>query len=137
MVTIFGYAKINLTLDILGLRDDGYHEIATVMQSLALKDTLTLRRREEGIGLSVDVPGLESDERNLAYRAAALLIEACGVRGGVDIDIVKRIPVAAGLAGGSADAAATLRGMNALYDLGLTDEELCGFGARIGSDIPF
>ena len=81
MVTIFGYAKINLTLDILGLRDDGYHEIATVMQSLALKDTLTLRRREEGIGLSVDVPGLESDERNLAYRAAALLIEACGVRG--------------------------------------------------------
>ena len=137
MVTIFGYAKINLTLDILGLRDDGYHEIATVMQSLALKDTLTLRRREEGIGLSVDVPGLESDERNLAYRAAALLIEACGVRGGVDIDIVKRIPVAAGLAGGSADAAATLRGMNALYDLGLTDEELCGFGAPIGSDIPF
>jgi len=137
MVTIFGYAKINLTLDILGLRDDGYHEIATVMQSLALRDTLTLRRREEGISLSVDVPGLEADERNLAHRAAALLIEACGVRGGVDIDIKKRIPIAAGLAGGSADAAATLRGMNELYDLGLTDEELCGYGARLGSDIPF
>jgi len=137
MVTIFGYAKINLTLDILGLRDDGYHEIATVMQSLALKDTLTLRRREEGIGLSVDVPGLESDERNLAYRAAALLIEACGVRGGVDIDIVKRIPVAAGLAGGGGGGGGAMWGGGGMGGVGVTDEELCGFGARIGSDIPF
>lgn len=137
MVTIFGYAKINLTLDILGVRDDGYHEIATVMQSLALRDELTLRQRAEGISLRVDVPGLETDARNLAYRAAALLIEECGIRGGVHIDIVKRVPVAAGLAGGSADAAAALHGMNELYGLGLTNEELCGFGARIGSDIPF
>ena len=137
MVTIRGRAKINLTLDVLGLRDDGYHEIATVMQSLALADTLTLTREESGIALTVDMPGLETDERNLAWRAAALVIEHCGIRGGVRIDIVKRIPVAAGLAGGSADAAAVLRGMNELYALGLSDAELCALGAQIGSDIPF
>ena len=106
MVTILGRAKINLTLDILGLRDDGYHEIATVMQSLALADTLTLTRQEEGITLTVDLPGLEADERNLAHRAAALIMNECGVRNGVHIAITKRIPVAAGLAGGSADAGA-------------------------------
>ena len=109
MVTIRGRAKINLTLDVLGLRDDGYHEIATVMQSLALADTLTLTREESGIALTVDMPGLETE----------------------------RIPVAAGLAGGSADAAAVLRGMNELYALGLSDAELCALGAQIGSDIPF
>ena len=137
MVTILGRAKINLTLDILGLREDGYHEIATVMQSLALADTLTLTQQKEGITLRVDLPGLEADERNLAHRAAALIMNECGVRGGVHIDIVKRIPVAAGLAGGSADAAATLRGMNELYALGLSDEDLCRLGAKLGSDIPF
>lgn len=137
MVTILGRAKINLTLDILGLREDGYHEIATVMQSLALADTLTLTQQKEGITLRVDLPGLEEDERNLAHRAAALIMNECGVRGGVHIDIVKRIPVAAGLAGGSADAAATLRGMNELYALGLSDEDLCRLGAKLGSDIPF
>lgn len=137
MVTILGRAKINLTLDVLGLRDDGYHEIATVMQSLALADTLILTRQEEGITLRVDLPGLEADERNLAHRAAALIRKECGLRGGVHIDITKRIPVAAGLAGGSADAAATLRGMNELYTLGLSDDELCALGAQLGSDIPF
>ena len=107
------------------------------MQSLALADTLTLTREESGIALTVDMPGLETDERNLAWRAAALVIEHCGIRGGVRIDIVKRIPVAAGLAGGSADAAAVLRGMNELYALGLSNTELCALGAKIGSDIPF
>ena len=137
MVTILGRAKINLTLDILGLRNDGYHEIATVMQSLDLADTLTLRRQKEGISLTVDLPGLEADERNLAHRAAALVMKECKLRGGVSSDIVKRIPVAAGLAGGSADAAAVLRGMNELYALGLSDQDLCALGAQIGSDIPF
>ena len=125
MVTVNGYAKINLLLDILGQREDGYHEIATVMQSLALADTLTLTKQETGITLTVDLPGLEADERNLAYRAAALLMRECGVRGGVHIRIDKRIPVAAGLAGGSADAAAALRGVNELYALGQSDAELC------------
>ena len=137
MVTILGRAKINLTLDVLGLRDDGYHEIATVMQSLALADTLILTRQEEEITLRVDLAGLEADERNLAHRAAALIQQECGLCGGVHIDITKRIPVAAGLAGGSADAAATLRGMNELYTLGLSDDELCALGAQLGSDIPF
>lgn len=137
MVTILGRAKINLTLDILGLREDGYHEIATVMQSLALADTLTFSRQEEGITLTVDLPWLEADERNLAHRAAALIMKECGLRGGVHIAIAKRIPVAAGLAGGSADAAATLRGMNELYGIGLSDKELCALGAQLGSDIPF
>ena len=137
MVTMLGRAKINLTLDILGLREDGYHEIATVMQSLALADTLTFTRQEAGITLRVDLPGLEADERNLAHRAAALVMRECGVRGGVCIDIAKRIPVAAGLAGGSADAAATLRGMNELFALGLSDAQLCALGAQLGSDIPF
>ncbi len=82
MVAVNGYAKINLLLDILGQREDGYHEIATVMQSLALADTLTLTKQESGITLTVDLPGLEADERNLAYRAAALLMRECGVRGG-------------------------------------------------------
>ena len=137
MVTVNGYAKINLLLDILGQREDGYHEIATVMQSLALADTLTLTKQETGITLTVDLPGLEADERNLAYRAAALLMRECGVRGGVHIRIDKRIPVAAGLAGGSADAAAALRGVNELYALGQSDAELCRLGAQIGSDVPF
>ena len=77
MVTVNGYAKINLLLDILGQREDGYHEIATVMQSLALADTLTLTKQETGITLTVDLPELEADERNLAYRAAALLMLEC------------------------------------------------------------
>jgi len=84
MVTIRGRAKINLTLDVLGLRDDGYHEIATVMQSLALADTLTLTREESEIALTVDMPGLETDERNLAWRAAALVRERGGIRGRLD-----------------------------------------------------
>ena len=85
----------------------------------------------------MDLPGLEADERNLAHRAAALVMRECGLRGGVHIAITKRIPVAAGLAGGSADAAAALRGMNELYALGLSDDRLCTLGAQLGSDIPF
>lgn len=137
MITVEGNAKINLTLDILGKRPDGFHEVAMVMQSVSLHDTLTFTKIPEGIELNLDVPGLEADERNLAWRAAALLLREKNVRGGVRIDLTKRIPIAAGLAGGSADAAAALRGVNALYDLGLTLPELCAYGAKLGSDIPF
>jgi hypothetical protein len=137
MVTILGRAKINLTLDILGMRKDGFHEIATVMQSLSLSDTLTLSRQDAGITLTVDTADLETDERNLAYRAAALIMEEYGIKGGVHIDIVKRIPIAAGLAGGSGDAAAVLRGMRTLYSLEISDDKLYELGARLGSDIPF
>ena len=115
MITVEGNAKINLTLDILGKRPDGYHEVAMVMQSIGLHDTLTLSKISSGIELTLDVPGLEADERNLAWRAARLLLDGEGVKGGVRIALTKRIPIAAGLAGGSADAAAVLRGVNALY----------------------
>ena len=137
LITVEGNAKINLTLDILGKRPDGYHEVAMVMQSINLHDTLTLSKIPSGIELTLDVPGLEADERNLAWRAARLLLDGEGVKGGVRIALTKRIPIAAGLAGGSADAAAVLRGVNALYELGLTQAELCAYGAKLGSDIPF
>ncbi len=137
MITVEGNAKINLTLDILGKRPDGFHEVAMVMQSISLHDTLAFSKIPKGIELTIDVPGLEANEKNLAWRAAALLLKEKNVRGGVHIDLKKRIPIAAGLAGGSADAAAALRGVNALYGLGLTLTELCAYGARLGSDIPF
>lgn len=137
MITVEGNAKINLTLDILGKRPDGYHEVAMVMQSIGLHDTLELEKLPDGIELTIDVPGLEADEHNLAWRAARILLDGEGVKGGVRIALTKRIPIAAGLAGGSADAAAVLRGVNALYQLGLTQAELCAYGARLGSDIPF
>ena len=138
MVTIKGQAKINLTLDILRTREDGFHEVAMVMQAVDLADTLTLERREAaGIGLTIDVPWLRAGEKNLAYRAAKLMQEEYHLPGGVDIHLTKRIPMAAGLAGGSADAAAVLRGMDTLYALGAAVEKLCELGARLGSDIPF
>ena len=133
-----GRAKINLTLDILGTREDGFHEVAMVMQAVGLSDELTLEKREApGVGLSIDVPWLRADEKNLAYRAAKLMQEEYHLPGGVEIHLTKRIPMAAGLAGGSADAAAVLRGMDALYELGAGDEKLCELGAQLGSDIPF
>ena len=133
-----GRAKINLTLDILGVREDGFHEVAMVMQAVGLSDALTLEKREApGIGRSIDVPWLRADEKNLAYRAAKLMQQEYHLPGGVEIHLTKHIPMAAGLAGGSADAAAVLRGMDALYELGAGDEKLCELGARLGSDIPF
>ena len=137
MVTVEANAKINLTLDILGKRPDGYHEVAMVMQTVGLHDTLTLEKREQGISLNINVPWLKADEKNLAWRAAALVQEEFGLTGGVHIDLIKRIPVAAGLAGGSADAAAVLKGMSELYGLNLSDNKLCELGAKLGSDIPF
>lgn len=137
LIRMAGNAKINLTLDILGKRPDGYHEVSMVMQSISLHDTLTFYKTKGDINLNINVPWLRADEHNLAWRAAALFKEYCGLKGGVSIHLTKRIPVAAGLAGGSADAAAVLRGMNALYRLHLSNEELCKLGAELGSDIPF
>ena len=137
MVVINGNAKINLTLDILGKREDGYHEVSMVMQSIGLHDTLEMERRAGDILLEIDVPGLEADERNLAWRAADLIMRRFHLEDGVHIRLTKRIPIAAGLAGGSADAAAVLRGMNELYGLGLDGRKLCELGAQLGSDIPF
>ena len=137
MIKIEGNAKINLTLDILGKRPDGYHEVAMVMQSIGLHDTIEMEKSAAGIALTINVPWLRADEKNLAWRAAELMQQEYGLSGGVNMRLTKRIPVAAGLAGGSADAAAVLRGMNRLYELGLSDAKLCELGARLGSDIPF
>jgi len=137
MVTVEANAKINLTLDILGKRPDGFHEVAMVMQSIGLHDTLTMEKTDGAIELSINVPWLKADEKNLAWRAAEVVRQEYGLKGGVRIELIKRIPVAAGLAGGSADAAAVLKGMNELYDLQMREEKICELGARLGSDIPF
>lgn len=141
MLTLSANAKINLTLDILGKRDDGYHEVAMVMQEISLHDTLSMAKASQGISLTIAIEGqkgmLPADETNLCWKAADLVQKEYGLQDGVEIHLVKRIPMAAGLAGGSADAAAVLKGMNHLFRLGMTEERLCQLGARLGSDIPF
>lgn len=136
MVELTAPAKINLTLDVLGRRPDGYHEVAMVMQSVSLCDRVRLTPAAD-ISLTVNRPELAADATNLAWRAAALLRDYAGVTVGVHIQLEKVIPVAAGLAGGSTDAAAVLKGLNSLWRLGLTTAELARLGARLGSDVPF
>ncbi len=135
--TLIARAKINLYLEILGSRPDGYSEVAMVLQSIHLADRVQLKCRHHGIHLTCDHPEVPADARNLAYQAAELLQKECHSSAGVDIHIEKHIPVAAGLAGGSANAAAVLVGLNQLWGLGLTVGELQSLAARLGSDIPF
>ena len=132
------HAKINLYLDVLGKRPDGYHEIETIFHSIGLHDDIYLRKRaDRQISVHCEHPQVPCDPRNLAYRAAKLLLDNTPNLSGVEINIVKRIPIAAGLGGGSADAAAVLCGMNALFDLGLTQTELMQLGVQLGADVPF
>lgn len=141
LLTLSANAKINLTLDILGTREDGYHEVAMVMQEISLHDTLNMGKINQGISLTIVIEGqqgtLLADESNLCWKAAALVQKEYNLQEGVEIHLTKRIPMAAGLAGGSADAAAVLKGMNHLFRLGMTEARLCELGARLGSDIPF
>lgn len=131
-------AKINLTLDILRKREDGYHDLQMVMQAVTLADALTVTPAKGPQGDAVaDLRFLPTGNRNLAQVAAAAFREATGLGGEVDVTIHKRVPVCAGLAGGSADAAAVLRAMNALTGAGLSPAELADIGARAGSDVPF
>lgn len=134
---LYAQAKINLTLDVLGKRSDGYHEVAMVMQSVALADRILLREQAGGVSVAASIADLPCGRTNLAYRAALLLMETFSVKRGVHIFLEKRIPVAAGLAGGSTDAAAVLQGLNRLWQLGLSLDELCRLGAALGSDVPF
>ena len=131
------YAKINITLDVLGKRDDGYHELEMIMQNVDLYDVVRVKKREEGIIISSSRKDLPLDKGNIAYRAAELMFEKYGVKGGVEIDIEKHIPVAAGLAGGSTDGAAVIKAVNDLYELGLDGEGLKECAAQVGSDIPY
>lgn len=131
------YAKLNLTLDILRKREDGYHDLQMVMQSIDLADTLTVTPTVGPGAMQTNLAYLPADGRNLAQLAAAGFREATGRGGEVDIAIEKRIPVCAGLAGGSSDAAAVLRAMNELTGAGLEPMELARIGERVGSDVPY
>ncbi|WP_369681842.1 4-(cytidine 5'-diphospho)-2-C-methyl-D-erythritol kinase [Alicyclobacillus macrosporangiidus] len=132
------FAKINLTLDVLGRREDGYHEVDMVMQTVDLADVLTLEDDPGGdITIDASVSTVPLDERNLAHTAARVFRARSGLARGVHIHIDKQIPVAAGLAGGSADAAAVLRGLNRLWETGRPLAELAEWGASVGSDVPF
>lgn len=135
-ITREAHAKINLTLDVTGRRADGYHTVEMVMQSVGLHDDVTVRPAG-GISLTCSRPDLPTDSGNLAFRAAELFFRETGAAGGCAIHIEKRIPVAAGLAGGSTNAAAVLRALNALYGAGLSDDALCAMGLKLGADVPF
>jgi 4-diphosphocytidyl-2-C-methyl-D-erythritol kinase len=137
-VVVWAPAKVNLFLEVLAKRADGYHEINTLMVTVSLYDTLEFKEEASGdIRLHSDHPNLSTGPDNLVCRAAELLRQRCGVRRGARIGLTKRIPLAAGLAGGSSDAAATLAGLNRLWGLGLADGELAALGADLGSDVPF
>ncbi len=140
--TLLAAAKINLYLEVVGNRSDGFHELVMVMQSVDLCDRITLtRRRMPTIQLTCTHPQVPTDQTNLALRAATLLAdafpEAAKTNGGLDIHIEKNIPIGAGLAGGSSNAAAALVGIDLLWNLGLTQIELMRLGAKLGSDVPF
>lgn len=137
-IEVRAYAKINLTLDVTGERPNGYHEVRMIMQNINLYDRLTIKQIvKNDIILSTGTAPIPSGEDNLICKACKAFFEATGVSSGLFIEIDKRIPVAAGMAGGSADAAATLQGLNELFETGLTSEELCKIGAKLGADIPF
>lgn len=130
--------KINLGLDVLGRRPNGYHDVRMVMQTVYLYDQILLEKTDkEGISLETNLFYLPVNENNLAYRATKMLIDEFAIKEGVHISLEKHIPVAAGMAGGSSNAAAVLYGMNRLFQLGLTDQELMDRGVQLGADVPY
>ena len=132
------FAKINLGLDVLGKREDGYHEVRMIMQTIRMYDQLDMRKSvEPGIHLTTNKKYIPVDENNLVWRAAKLMMDTCGIIEGLSIHLHKVIPVAAGMAGGSSDAAATLVGMNRLFHCGLSKEKLMELGVQIGADVPY
>ena len=132
------FAKINLGLDILRKREDGYHEVRMILQTIQMYDVLEMKKvKKPGISLSVNYPYIPSDERNLVYKAAKLLMDEFQVKEGVDIRLEKFIPVAAGMAGGSSDAAAAMVGINHLFKLGLSEKDLMDRAVNIGADVPY
>ena len=137
-ISINAMAKINLGLDVLRRRENGYHDVKMIMQTVNIYDTLDfVKLQESKIVVKTDTTELPTDENNLIYKAAKLLFEKCGVIEGVEITLTKRIPIAAGMAGGSTDAAAALVGINTLFDLNLSMDELKEIGVKIGADVPY
>ena len=132
------YAKINLGLDVLRRREDGYHEVCMVMQTIHLYDRLDIVKNQSGqITMETNLAFLPTNENNLVYKAAKLLCDEFGIKDGIHVNLQKRIPVAAGMAGGSTDAAAVLYGVNKIFDLGLTTKQLMERGVKIGADVPY
>ncbi|MDF2586704.1 MAG: 4-diphosphocytidyl-2C-methyl-D-erythritol kinase [Anaerocolumna sp.] len=137
-IKIKAYAKINLGLDVVRKREDGYHEVRMIMQTINLYDKLTINKNiDSTIRLITNLNYLPTDENNLSYKAAALMMKEYNLNQGVTIQLDKKIPVAAGLAGGSSDAAATLWGLNRLFELNLPKDELMRLGLKLGADVPY
>lgn len=140
-IELKAYGKINIGLDVIRKREDGYHDLDMIMQTVGVYDDVIISR-EDGtqtyeIEVSTDADILPNDKGNLAFMAAKVLMEAYGIKSKVKIYINKRIPIAGGMAGGSADCAAVLRGVNKLFQLGLTDEQLQEYGVKLGADVPY
>ena len=139
-VTIKAPAKVNLTLDVTGKRPNGYHDLKMIMQTISVFDEIKLSLTEEekiDLHMNKELPDKIPAEKNLVYKAAALMKEKFDIKGGFDIELQKNIPAAAGLAGGSSDCAATLIAINEVCELGLTTQELCDIGVKLGADVPF
>lgn len=137
-ISVKALAKINLGLDVIRRREDGYHEVCMVMQTIHLYDRLDIAKNQSGeITMETNLSFLPTNENNLVYKAAKLLCDEFGIRDGIHVNLQKRIPVAAGMAGGSTDAAAVLYGMNKIFDLGLSMQELMERGVKIGADVPY
>ena len=137
-ISLKALAKINLGLDVVRRREDGYHEVRMIMQTIQLYDRLDIKRTQEpGIQIQTNLSFLPVNENNLIYKAAKLLMDEFSITDGVSVKLDKRIPVAAGMAGGSTDAAAMLIGVNRLFSLGLTKRELMERGLQIGADVPY
>ncbi|CDA29466.1 MULTISPECIES: 4-(cytidine 5'-diphospho)-2-C-methyl-D-erythritol kinase [Eubacterium] len=140
-IELKAYGKINIGLDVIRKREDGYHDLDMIMQTVGVYDDVIISR-EDGtqtyeIEVSTDADILPNDKGNLAFMAAKVLMEAYDIKSKVKIHINKRIPIAGGMAGGSADCAAVLRGVNKLFQLGLTDEQLQEYGVKLGADVPY
>lgn len=131
------FAKINLGLDVVRRLPNGYHEVRMIMQTVGICDVLTFQKAASGIRLTVDHEELPKDGNNLICKAAKLLLDTAGIEGGVNITLKKHIPIAAGMAGGSTDAAAALLGINELYEIGYDTDKLKELGVKIGADVPY
>jgi 4-diphosphocytidyl-2-C-methyl-D-erythritol kinase len=130
-------AKINLSLDVVGKLDNGYHKLEMIMQSVGLYDIVTLEKNNAGINIYCDNKSVPLDEKNICHRVASNMKKEFGLPGGIDITIIKNIPIAAGLAGGSTDAAGVIVGVNKLYELNLSKNEMMDIGVLVGADVPF
>ncbi|GFZ31277.1 4-diphosphocytidyl-2-C-methyl-D-erythritol kinase [Clostridium zeae] len=133
------YAKINIALDVVGKREDGYHLLRMIMQTIDLYDVIHINKELscDDIIITCDNPFIPTDSRNLCYKAAKLFKEKYNISNGVKIDIIKKIPMSAGMAGGSTDAAAVIKGMNDIFEINATEEELLALGLQIGADVPY